>query len=164
MKKFFVLFLFLISPITVLGADYCVSGAGSPIDGEYSVGADIGGYPAYYSAGIDAVFMYTGYYEIRLLSDYASYGYYHDSAGSGGSYLTIDSINNIGVSPVPSIVSGGCSTPTPTPSPTGTSTVATSTEAYLGTLVLGNGIIITLLFLMVMGFLYNSFSTKKPWR
>jgi len=45
----------------------------------------------------------------------------------------------------------------------GTTTVATSTEALLGTIAFGQGIQIVILFLMVIGFLYNNMSKKKPW-
>jgi len=46
----------------------------------------------------------------------------------------------------------------------GTSTTATtSIETLLGTLNFGIAIIITILFLMVVGFMYNNMTRKKPW-
>lgn len=44
-----------------------------------------------------------------------------------------------------------------------TSTSATSTEALLGSIAFGQAILICLVFLMVVGFMWNNMTLKKPW-
>jgi len=46
----------------------------------------------------------------------------------------------------------------------GSTTMATSTTGTISDLVFGQGIIITMLFLMVIGFMFNNLNQKKPWR
>jgi len=46
----------------------------------------------------------------------------------------------------------------------GTSTTATSTDALLGSIGFGLAVIITILFIAVIGFVYNKITIKKPWQ
>jgi len=45
-----------------------------------------------------------------------------------------------------------------------TTTTATSTEAILGSISFGLAIIITILFIAVIGYVYNKITPKKPWQ
>ena len=48
--------------------------------------------------------------------------------------------------------------------PASTSTSATSTEAMLSSVAVGLDIIIVLLFIVVIGFMFNNLNDKKPWQ
>jgi len=45
-----------------------------------------------------------------------------------------------------------------------TTTAATTTVAMLGSIAFGQGIMILLMSLLCVGLVYNSFTTKQPWR
>jgi len=110
--KFIIIILIFLTPFTNVSANngicYEVSGAGtSDANGFYAnTSSDIGGFPAYYSEfGIlSQNWNGGGYYELKPITDFSTNGWYYDSAGSGGSYVGIDSINAQGDSPVPTIV------------------------------------------------------------
>lgn len=158
-----IILLLLILPLNSF-ADYCVTGAGSTIvNGYYTQGANLYGYPAYYPVdGQDTVMEYglSNYYEIRSLSQITTNGYYHDSAGAGGSYEGIDTINNIGVAPVPTVVDGEGTCDIPQNEPQ----IASSTGATIGDLSFGLAIIIGLMSLGLVGFAFNTLNKrKKPW-
>jgi len=96
---------------------------------------------------------FTGYYELRSQADQDD-AYYYDSAGAGGSFLTMDTTNNLGTLPIPTVTAGTCGG-------SGTSTVATST-ATIQDVVFGQAIQIVILALFLVAMIFNSF--KKPWR
>jgi len=101
---------------------YCVSGAGTPgVDGQYDIDGVHGTYN--HVGGTDFRLVYTGYYELRsganpyVVPVTTDAGYYYDSAGAGGSYVSINTVNTDGSYPIPTIVSGECVSSLSTSSP-----------------------------------------------
>jgi len=138
--------------------DYCVTGAGTAgVDGGYT---ESGGHPGQYfhDGGTDFRLVNTGYYEIRsganpyVVPATTDTGYYYDSAGGGGSYEGIDTINTGGTAPVPTVTAGSCQE----------NLVFATSTATTQDVVFGLAIIITLLSFMLVAFIFNSI--KKPWR
>ena len=98
-------------------------------------------------------------------STQSDYSYTVDAGGAGTLYIRNDPAGGPFIGDISSIcitdTLGGCDE-----APVATSTSfdsSTTTEAYLGSLAVGQGILIVLLFLMVVGFMYNNLTSKKPW-
>jgi len=146
----------------VKASDYCVSGAGTAgVDGGYTLSGLHSEYD--HDGATDFRLVFTGYYELRsganpyLVPATTDLGYYYDSAGAGGSFLTLDTVNGDGAGPVPTVVSGDCASPTPTPTPYATST----SEQILSNIFFGEGLILVLMFTFGIGAIWNAIHKKQ---
>lgn len=163
------LLAFTLFPITSYGANFCASGWGTEqVNGTWIETGTENGKAYYVKDGRYTRFPSNGngwYLSAVLLSgDGETHYYYNNTYGatpveaddSGGSFWNVYTGSN----PVGGLVSGDC---VEEEEELSTSTAATSTEAILGSIAFGQGIIIAIMSLGLIAFFYNSMTNKKPW-
>jgi len=141
-----------------LEPDLCAVGAGnSAYDGTYTDrNSALHGYPSY-TNGSKYLYVNDGashwIFRYDLLSTGSDYYRAIDGSTPSGTYT-----ENEQTAPGPVVSVGTCGS-----EEEATTTVATSTEALLGTIAFGQGILIALVSLMAVGFVFNTMSRKKIW-
>jgi len=153
--------LFIAVPVLAF-EQVCASGYGSTAYNDTYVYVDDVNSRSRYENGTYQICFQGDHWQFNDIGDCVGgpdVAYYDDDNGSWAEPTEVPSWEvGAGSSPAGTVVD--C---TPVP-PEATTTVATSTEAYLGSIAFGNAIEIGLLSLIAIGYVYNSLSTKKPWR
>jgi len=134
---------------------------GKTLSGTYSQSGSYNGQATYYNSNSWVSFFPTngnGWYMNDALTE--SYALYYDDNINGNPWENTWLVSS-GVSPAGTTVTGACAGGGGGGGETSTTTTSTSTEAYLGSLVFGTAIQITMLSLLTVGFIWNSIRNKK---
>jgi hypothetical protein len=157
MRYIFFLVIFLLPFSSAFASDYCLSGAGTPgVDGGYTFNVVHSTYD--HDGGTDFRLVYTGFYENRsganpyVVPATTDVGYYYDSAGAGGSFLGLNTVNTDGTLPIPTVVTGSCSG--------GGGDVSTSTVPY-GDWLFVSAIQIFLLAFLPLTMIFGLFNRRR---
>jgi len=157
---------FVLSPVLVL-AD-CISATGfgtSAVNGTYTDrGVTVAG-QASYTNGTYLMFACNtpgnaSVINATVVDCSASSQYYSSYSTFIHASWTVDA----GTSPGGATASTSCPGEGGTASTTATSTDMTETDKLLGSIAFGQTIIITILFVGLVGYVYNKMTPKKPWQ
>jgi len=170
MKKFLLVLGFTLLPAVVFAYDtsdtFCALGFDSDarMNGTWSYGDSDFNTNQWHSEDGSMIFQLSGDINdnnINVLVD-GSYGTAYSQ--SSGVLNPGWSVGSEGFYPPGYFIEGDCVPYVPPPPVFGSTTVATSTLQLIGTNAIGFAILITIAFIYLIAYLYNSMFKKKPWR